>query len=166
MVVWRWGWWGGVVQLVVSTCKLTSSLLRPKLAWLCILCLYKSILEFALGPGIVSAFCPPNSVTCSGREEVSLCNLPAQELEMSLHLHKCTPCATNSSLELRGVRCLFPQAYHVWVHRCSCVWWPGFENQPLGPRQINELSSSLSVFNDENSPSACLSPYSHYNVTA
>lgn len=78
---------------------------------------------------------------------------------MPLHLHKGTPCATNSSPELRG---LWYLSYHgMWRSR---VWCPGTSH--VGLRQINGFSSLLSVFNNENSPSACPSPYSHYDANA
>lgn len=74
---------GRFTQIVVSTCKLTSALVRQKLVWVwfsmcdCEFCaLYKDscILEFTLGLGIVSALGSPSS---SDRGEVSLYNLPA-----------------------------------------------------------------------------------------
>lgn len=133
--------------------------------WLCNLCLCKStcILECTLGSGTVSAFCISSSVTCSGRKEASLYNLPVQELEMLLHLHKGTPCATNSTPELRGLWYLSLQVISLYASKNVAV----FDAQDLrtshvGLRQINGFSSLLSVFNNENSSS----PYSHYVANA
>lgn len=137
--------------------------------WLCNLCLCKStrILECTLGSGTVSAFCISSSVTCSGRKEASLYNLPVQEFEMLLQLHKGTPCATNSTPELRGLWYLSLQVISLYASKNVAV----FDAQDLrtshvGLRQINGFSSLLSVFNNENSSSACPSPYSLYVANA
>lgn len=56
--------------------------------------------------------------------------------------------------------------YHIMVCDVAVFDPQDLRTSHVGLRQINGFSSLLSVFNNENSPSACPSPYSHYDANA